>query len=263
MNASVAFDRAADYYDQTRGYPPGEERAVASILAQAGEFRKHDRILEIGVGTGRIALPLSHYTGSYFGLDLSRPMMNKLREKQNGESIFLAEGDATKLPFPNKTFDGAVVVHVFHLIPNWQDALAELGRVLQPGAMLIHCWSADDDKNIFRPLWDAWNAAIGPKADQSVGAPWRQNPDFLGDAGWTPVRKALTHQYQTETSLDSFLNLLRKRIWSACWRVSDEELERGVAAMEAVIPAHFADPSAPIYRATTVYARAYLPKASD
>jgi ubiquinone/menaquinone biosynthesis C-methylase UbiE len=262
VNASVAFDRAADYYDQTRGFPPGEERAVASIIAHAGEFHKTSRVLEIGVGTGRIALPLSDYVNRYIGLDLSRPMMNKLREKQNGEPIFLTEGDATRLPFPSQAFDGAAVVHVFHLIPNWREALAELKRVLRPGAMVVHCWSKDSHSDVFKPLWDAWNAAIGEKAAQNVGAPWRENPDFLADEGWVPVRQAVTHEYAAQTTLNQFFDLLGRRVWSSCWRYDDEELARGMAAMKAIAPQHFPDPDAPIHRTTTVYARGYLPPGS-
>ena len=51
MNSSVAFDRAAEYYDQTRGYPPGEEKGVAAIIAQAGNLKADSRVLEIGIGT--------------------------------------------------------------------------------------------------------------------------------------------------------------------------------------------------------------------
>jgi ubiquinone/menaquinone biosynthesis C-methylase UbiE len=259
MNASVAFDRAADYYDQTRGFPPGEERAVASIIAQAGEFSKTSRILEIGVGTGRIALPLSAYVSSYVGIDLSRPMMNKLRQKQHDEPIALVEGDATRLPFPSQVFDGAAAVHVFHLIPNWHEALVELKRVLRPGAMLVHCWTKDSHNDTFRPLWDAWNAAIGEKAVSEIGAPWRKNPDFLEAEGWSPVRRSVSHEYPTQFSLQKFLDSLRGRIWSTCWRYDDDELARGIAAMEAVSPTLFPDPQANITRTTTVYARGYLP----
>ncbi|MEO8610722.1 MAG: class I SAM-dependent methyltransferase [Chloroflexota bacterium] len=259
MNASVTFDRAADYYDQTRGYPPGEEKGVAAILAQAGNLKANSRVLEIGIGTGRIALPLAPHVSSYFGADLSRPMMDKLRAKQNGESIFLTEADVTKLPFPDAAFDAVVAVHVFHLIPNWPDALAEVGRVLRPDAKLIHCWSQDSQNDVFYPLWDAWNAAIGAKADQNFGAPWRTKPDFLGDEGWQPANDVLEHSYPTETSLKQFFDLLRKRVWSSCWRYDDDELARGIAAMEAVIPSVFTDPQAPISRSTIVYARGYLP----
>jgi SAM-dependent methyltransferase len=258
MNASIAFDRAADYYDQTRGYPPGVEKGVASIIAQAGNLKADSRVLEIGIGTGRIALPVARLVGSYYGIDLSRPMMNRLRAKQNGEAIFVAEGDATQLPFSTGTFDAVVAVHVFHLIPNWRDALAEVGRVLRPGAILVHCWSQDSQNDVFRPLWDVWNTAIGEKTETHFGAPWRDRPDFLGDEGWQPAGEAITHDYPTETSVAIFLDLLRARVWSTCWRYTDDELARGTAAMESVIPTLFANPQATINRTTTVFARAYL-----
>src|SRR5215468_9436497 len=155
---SIVFDQAADYYDQTRGYPPGEERAVADMIARAGQFKKSSHVLEIGVGTGRIALPVSAYVKAVYGIDLSRPMMNKLRAKQREEAIFLSESDATHLPFPDQAFDGAEAIHVVHRIPGWRQGFAELKRVLRPGALLVHSWSKDDD--LFRPLWEAWNAVL-------------------------------------------------------------------------------------------------------
>jgi len=155
---SIKFDRAVEYYDATRGFPPGEEIPVAAMIAQVGHLSPASRVLEIGMGTGRIALPVSQYTGAYYGIDLSRPMLERLKVKQKDERVYPTEGDATRLPFPPNTFDAAVVVHVFHLIPDWRGALNELARVLHPEAALIHCWSVDD--NIFRPIWDVWNSVI-------------------------------------------------------------------------------------------------------
>jgi ubiquinone/menaquinone biosynthesis C-methylase UbiE len=257
MNASITFDRAADYYDQTRGYPPGVEKGVASIIAQAGNLKADSRVLEIGIGTGRIALPVAPLVGSYYGIDLSRPMMNRLRAKQYSEAIFVAEGDATQLPFPTGTFDAVVAVHVFHLIPNWRDALAEVRRVLRPGGMLVHCWSKDSQNDVFRPLWDVWNTAIGEKTETHFGPPWQVSS--LGDEGWHPAGETFTHDYPTETSVTIFLDLLRARVWSSCWRYTDDELARGTAAIESVIPTLFADPQTTINRTTTVFALAHLP----
>jgi len=53
------FDRAADIYDQTRGFPPGVGDRVAAALVDFVGLKPDDRILEIGVGTGRIAKPLA------------------------------------------------------------------------------------------------------------------------------------------------------------------------------------------------------------
>ena len=151
---SVAFDRAADYYDRTRGFPPGVEREVASLMARVGSFSPSTRVLEIGVGTGRIALPVSAHVGKYYGIDLARPMLERLLAKQTSEPVFPVLGDATRLPFPSNTFDAVIAVHVFHLIPGWRDALSEVSRVLRSGGVLLHGWNGrillDDLQNVWQ-----------------------------------------------------------------------------------------------------------------
>jgi ubiquinone/menaquinone biosynthesis C-methylase UbiE len=253
---SVKFDRAVEYYDQTRGFPPGEEKPIAAMLAQVGGLTHSSRVLEIGIGTGRIALPLSAHVGAYYGIDISRPMMMKLQAKHNGEAVYPAEGDATRLPFPDRKFDAAIVVHVFHLIPNWQDALDELARVLRPGAQLIHCWTEDEDS--LSDIWRAWNAAIGAE-NRHVGARWQQNPHFLEDEGWQPTGEPLTHAYKVTRTPHKLPEIIKKRIWSALWSVSDEDIERGLAIIQPMIEAEYPDPDTTIEGQSVVFARAYLP----
>ncbi len=115
--SSVRFDRAASYYAETRGFPPGEEGAVAACFCAAGDLTPASQMLEIGVGAGRIALPLAARVGAVYGVDLSRPMIDRLRAKRSGETVYLTQADATRLPFPSAVFDAAVAVHVFHLSP--------------------------------------------------------------------------------------------------------------------------------------------------
>ena len=97
---SVSFDRAAEYYDETRGFPPGQEQPVAALMAQAGGLNSTSRVLEIGIGTGRIALPLALHVGEVVGVDLSRPMLNRLRAKQTTEPVEVTVGDADSIALP-------------------------------------------------------------------------------------------------------------------------------------------------------------------
>ncbi len=107
MSESVVFDRAADYYDQTRGFPPGEDKHVAALLARVGNWNKQSRVLEIAVGTGRIAAPLASLVAEMVGVDLSLAMMARVRTKPAGDSIRLAQADVTRLPFGDRSVDGA------------------------------------------------------------------------------------------------------------------------------------------------------------
>jgi SAM-dependent methyltransferase len=69
---------------------PEDARAAAGFLASlAGD----GRALELGIGTGRIALPLSAHGVEVHGIDLSRPMVARLRAKPGGDRIGVTIGD--------------------------------------------------------------------------------------------------------------------------------------------------------------------------
>ncbi len=235
---SIAFDRAAKYYDDTRGFPPGVDQNAVATIVRAAQLTTASRVLEFGVGTGRIALPLAKYVASVHGLDLARPMMLRLRAKQTDEAIYLAQGDATRLPYADHSFDAAVGVHILHLIPNWKAVLAELTRVLKSNAPFVQCWSKNDD--VFKSLWAAWRSAVPDNEASDVGLSWDKNDDTLRAMGWC-VGEAYTFDYKYPRSPAGFIQQLENRVWSRTWRLSDESLAAGVAAVKAVVAKEFPD----------------------
>ncbi|MBV8959849.1 MAG: class I SAM-dependent methyltransferase, partial [Actinobacteria bacterium] len=133
---SIVFDRAAEYYDRTRSLPADVQARVTDVLS--AELSGRGACLEPGVGTGRIALPLHERGIPMVGADLSLPMMARLVENAGGQVPFpLLRADATCLPFGDDTFGAAYVCHVFHLIPNWRRAAAEMARVVRRGGVVI------------------------------------------------------------------------------------------------------------------------------
>ncbi len=84
-------ERVAATYDGTSGvFGPGAVEATAGVLA---ELADGGRALELGIGTGRIALPLARRGLEVHGIDLSRAMVARLRAKPGGEVIPVAIGD--------------------------------------------------------------------------------------------------------------------------------------------------------------------------
>jgi len=53
---SIVFDRAVEYYDQTRALPSDQHDVMIQALISAAAITQDSRVLEIGIGTGRIAL---------------------------------------------------------------------------------------------------------------------------------------------------------------------------------------------------------------
>src|SRR6516225_9203008 len=81
MSGSISFDPVADRYDDTRGYSVAVAEHIAAGLMRVGPLGVGSHLLEIGIGTGRIALPLLHAGVNITGVDISPLMVERLRAK--------------------------------------------------------------------------------------------------------------------------------------------------------------------------------------
>ncbi len=89
-------DRFADVYDDWYPDPQGTATAVAAITAWTAPG---DALLELGVGTGRLAIPLATAGRRVWGIDASSAMVDALRAKPGAESVTTIVGDmGTDLP---------------------------------------------------------------------------------------------------------------------------------------------------------------------
>jgi SAM-dependent methyltransferase len=107
-------ERVAERYDESSAdmFDPAVVDPVVDFLADlAGD----GAALELGIGTGRIALPLSQRGVRVHGIDLSEAMVAKLRAKPGGDAISVAIGD-----FAATTVEGtfSVAYLVFNTINN-------------------------------------------------------------------------------------------------------------------------------------------------
>ena len=79
MSGSISFDPVADRYDDTRGYSAAVAERIAQGLMRVGPISAGNHLLEIGIGTGRIALPLLREGVNVTGVDISSRMVERLR----------------------------------------------------------------------------------------------------------------------------------------------------------------------------------------
>lgn len=111
------------------------------LLDQAG-VQPGQRVLEIGCGTGNLALLVKrlHPQAEVVGIDPDPQALARARSKTARESLTvqLDRGFAERLPYPDASFDhvlSALMLH--HLTPDQQiDALREARRTLRPGGAL-------------------------------------------------------------------------------------------------------------------------------
>jgi len=92
-----------------------EAEVIDPVVEVLVELAGSGRALELGIGTGRIALPLAQRGVSVHGIDLSKAMVARLRAKRYGEDIGVTIGD-----FATTTVDGSfsLVYLVFNTIMN-------------------------------------------------------------------------------------------------------------------------------------------------
>ena len=128
---------AARYDDDAEMFDPAVVDPTVDFLAGlAGDGRS----LELGIGTGRIALPLAHRGVPVHGIDLSHAMVARLRAKPGGERIGVTIGD-----FATTTVDGSfsLAYLVFNTIMNLTTQAAQVACFrnvaahLEPGGAFV------------------------------------------------------------------------------------------------------------------------------
>jgi len=95
---STYGERIADVYDHFFTTPTNAED-VADVLASVAGKR---RVLELGIGTGRIALPLAARGIKVSGIDASPKMVEKMREKPGGDTIPVSIGNFVDIKVPGQ-----------------------------------------------------------------------------------------------------------------------------------------------------------------
>ena len=132
---------AAVYDDHHRHMDPGPAAEFLAGLAGDG------RVLELAIGTGRVALPLAARGITVEGIDASAAMAGQLRAKPGGMSIPVTVGDMAQVP-PGGPFRLVYLVFntLFGLLSQARQAecFASVARVLEPGGMfVIECFVPD------------------------------------------------------------------------------------------------------------------------
>ena len=127
-------ERIAEVYDQ---YYPEYDPAAIQVLA---ELAKGGKALELGIGTGRISLPLMQMGISVQGIDISQSMVAKLRAKPGGESIKVTMGDFSDVNVDGKFNLIYVVFNTFFSLLTQEEQVRCFQNVtshLEPGGVFV------------------------------------------------------------------------------------------------------------------------------
>ena len=131
------WDRVAPLYDAfentvNRASYEGTALAVAQMIGPG------DEVLECACGTGAISAAIAPACARLVATDYSDGMLAQARKKLAKRSnVTVEQADITALPYADDSFDVAVAGNVIHLLPDPEQALRELARVVRPGGTII------------------------------------------------------------------------------------------------------------------------------
>lgn len=109
------------------------ELAVESARGKA-------RVLEVAAGTGLVTTAIAPVVGELIATDYAAEMVTQLEARVREAALTnvrCEQADLSRLRFDDASFDAVFAANVLHLVPELEDALASVRRVLGPGGVLV------------------------------------------------------------------------------------------------------------------------------
>lgn len=217
MAESLSFDRVAQVYDETRGGLVRGRRMARDVAAQLAP----GTTLEIGIGTGAVALGLTELGHQVVGVDLSPAMLSQAYRRLGPR---VAVADATVLPVGGGTVANAVFVHVLHLVGDMAAAIAEAARVLRPGGRLVALHGTPE---LATDELSAVTAPMERLRQQRTDTPERVRQAAV-DAGLRPLHGTWSTPGALTETPAALADKFEQRIFSWMWRIDDATWHREV-----------------------------------
>jgi SAM-dependent methyltransferase len=128
---SARYDGIADWYD-TEFQPEPSGETWETLVRLLGEGT--GSLIDVGCGTGAYAQGLAELGWRVTGVDVSEDMLRRARAKR----VHAVRADAAELPFEDASFDAAVSIFTHTDVDDWGKVVAEIARVLRPGAPFVY-----------------------------------------------------------------------------------------------------------------------------
>ena len=215
------FDQLAEGYDESRGGEQRGDEYAADLDAQRppGE----DPVLEIGVGTGVVALGLRRRGRTVLGLDISAPMLLRARPRLGP---LLVRCDAMAMSIATASVAHAVSVWVIHSVKDPVRLFREVARVIRPGGRYVVCATqrpAHEDQVgvIIAEMSARVDARRGASRPREVSA--EEVLAWAGEAGFTGRVYELQRQWRS--SPDEELAAIVNRRWPAMRELDEAAIE--------------------------------------
>ena len=164
------FDHIAPRYDfMNRFLSAGIDVRWRKKAIQLFREDRPETLLDVATGTGDMALMAARILKprQITGIDISEKMLEigrkKIEKEELGTKIVLAGGDGETINFPDNSFDGVMVAFGVRNFEHLEKSLAEILRVLKPGARLVVLEFSKPRLPGIRSLYNLYMGVIAPQ----------------------------------------------------------------------------------------------------
>ncbi|GAB3837709.1 class I SAM-dependent methyltransferase [Micromonospora andamanensis] len=213
-DAIFAHPRLARVYDAF----DGDREDLAAYLAIADEVRAR-RVLDVGCGTGCLAILLARSGRTVVGLDPAEASLTVARSKPDSARVTWICGDATTAPLPAAdlaTMTGNVA-QVFLTDADWRQTLRAIHQALRPHGHLVF-----ETRRPERQVWREWIADTHPVTRDVPGVGQVERHLTVTDVSPPLVSFRYTYRFRTDGEVITSDSTLRFR--------TREEIEWSLAA---------------------------------
>ncbi|MCC5807816.1 MAG: class I SAM-dependent methyltransferase [Opitutales bacterium] len=130
------YDSIGTGYNATRR----ADCRIVDCIVELLDLAPGRRVLDVGAGTGSYSLALAERGYEMVALEPSSVMRD---QAQAGVPVTWVEGTAESLPFPDGSFDGAILILCIHHFADKPAAFAEVRRVVSSGPIVIFTYDPD------------------------------------------------------------------------------------------------------------------------
>jgi len=179
-------------------------RRLAPLFIDFAAVREASSIVDVGCGTGSLTFALmGAVPGARIrGLDYSQAFVDYASSIAAADDrIVFEQGDATSLPYPDRSFDAAVSLLVLNFVPDAKKAARELVRVTRPGGTIAACvWDFKGGLTHLRVFADT-AAALDPAGEAFRGRLFSGPFTGAGEFASTWTEMGLREVEQTSLTL--------------------------------------------------------------
>lgn len=233
------YGRIAEFYDVGRRLSERNREIWLALIQKWGRVQAGARVLDLGCGTGRFALPMARSLGvQVTGADYSLEMLVKAVENDSRSEVSWHRQDASRLGYRDASFDLVWISHLLHHVESPKMVVSECWRVLrESGALLVRYGAIEQIRSDVEHVLFPEVLAIDEARTPSVQDVER----WVHAAGFTGVKSEEIVQ-QTYPDAESHLGAATARSTSVLTMISPAAFQEGVQRLEAYVQAKPDDP---------------------